>query len=174
MNPLSPVSLSPFLRAVSKFSVLSSAHFVWSSRSSWFFSLQFPGLWVKPLALVLSPDSMLEIADGLVCSSLFVWNPFPDSMLGTAGGSCSPPFGISLQPPFLEFCWLNPYPGPRFHRGNCRWCMHSLLCNNIKTPALDPISRSTSIVSFCWSLLVQFFPQPPVCWVLLVCNVQIR
>lgn len=32
---------------------------------------------------------MLETADG---SSLFVWNPCPDSTLGTAGGSCSPPF----------------------------------------------------------------------------------
>lgn len=35
---------------------------------------------------------MFGMADGLVCGSPFVWNPFQDSILGTASGSCSSSF----------------------------------------------------------------------------------
>lgn len=59
--------------------------------------------------LVVSLDSTLETADSLVCNSLFVWNPSPDSMLGNATGSCGSPFYLELvhTPYSLAFSHLS-------------------------------------------------------------------
>ena len=43
----------------------------------------------KPRFLVLSLDATLGTRNGLICNSPRVWNYSPDSMLGTAGGSCN-------------------------------------------------------------------------------------
>lgn len=51
----------------------------------------------------------METADSLVFNSLFVWNPSPDSILGTVGGSCGSPFYLELvhTPNSLGFAGLS-------------------------------------------------------------------
>ena len=66
----------------------------------------------KPQPLILFPDSTLGTDEGLVCNSPFAWNPSPDSMLGTVGGSCSSPFCLEsvLSSSILGVCWFSPFP----------------------------------------------------------------
>ena len=82
----------------------------------------------KPQPLSLSLDSTMGIADSLVCSSPIVWNPSPDSTLGTAGSSYISPFCLEsvCSPHSLGFAGPILSRSPRSHK-NWWWCTRGLL-----------------------------------------------
>lgn len=57
----------------------------------------------KPTPLTLSLDSTLGRDDRFVHKPPFVWNQTPDSILGTASGSCSSPFCLESVSLFFGF-----------------------------------------------------------------------
>lgn len=78
-----------------------------STWSNYLFQPWFPSFWVeKPHPLILFPDSTLGISVGShVLGILFPLPPW-EQLVATAGLHL---FGIGLQSPYSEVCWINPW-----------------------------------------------------------------